>query len=497
MIKSIILLVVLSFILRSLFIYQGAVSFHYDMARDAFVVQQLLSGDFKLQGPPTSTAGLYHGALYYYLIAPAYKLGNGDPRIVAFFLSLINSLTVIPIVLMAKGVYRNSKLAILAGILFAVSFEATQYGPWLSNPAPSILTTAMFFYSLWIWKNGSYWGLPSAVFWAVLSSQLQFFLIYLLILIPFFKILFEIPIRLKYITISLLIGGIGLSSFLIAAIKFDAINQIIKNLGVTTEINQLKFHAPFTDILFGYVNKVTDLFINNFFPSNVFVGGSIALIAFYLIRKNKFVLFCLLSNLAIFPFFDSANATFVNLYGMVTPAILAIIGFLKRIWVWNKIAAFLLIIVIILSNIYTIIKISPHGQQALVIPKGMVLNQQLKLIDKTYELAEGQPFSINTLTLPLWTNTTWDYLYSWYGKNKYSYVPSFYGHDQVGLLGVDSLPKTDQPLEKTFFIIEPHVGIPEDRYQWEIGAEDSKSELIKEFLYGELKLQFRKPKANE
>ena len=55
----------------------------------------------------------------------------------------------------------------------------------------------------------------------------------------------------------------------------------------------------------------------------------------------------------------------------------------------------------------------------------------------------------------------------------------------------------DKPLNKTFFIIEPHVGIPEDRFNWEIGSEDSKTELIKEFQYGELKLQFRKPKIDE
>jgi len=99
--------------------------------------------------------------------------------------------------------------------------------------------------------------------------------------------------------------------------------------------------------------------------------------------------------------------------------------------------------------------------------------------------------------LPLWTNTTWAYLYSWYGQAKYGYVPSFYGHNQVGLLGNESLALNEKPLDKTFFIIEPHVGIPDDRYKWEIGAEDSKSELKKEFLYGELLLQYRNPKLTQ
>lgn len=496
MIKSAVFLVVLSFILRSLFINQGAVSFHYDMSRDAFTVQQLLKGDIKLQGPPTSTANFYHGPLYYYLIAPAYKIGNGDPRVVAFFLSFWNSITIIPIILLCLGVYKNLKLALLGGLLFAISFEATQYGPWLSNPAPSIFTTAMFFFSLWIWKNGNLWGLPLAIFWATLSTQFQFFLIYLLFLIPIFEILFKASVNLKYLVISYIVGLLGLGSFIISAIKFGSLNSMVKTLIGPSEINQLRFHTSFSDIFLGFVNKFTDVFIYNFFPSNVFVGGLIALMTIYFTFKNKFVLFCLLSSLILFPFFDPKNATFVNLYGMVTPAILAILELTKRIWLWNKRIAVLFVILIVISNVYTTLKISPFGQQALVIPKDMFLSQQLQLINKTYQLANGEQFSINSLTLPLWTNTTWAYLYSWYGQKEYGYVPYFYGHDQVGLLGAGSLPKTEKPFDKTFFIIEPHVGIPEDRYQWEIGSEDSKTELIKQYEFGELKLQYRKPKTD-
>ena len=112
-------------------------------------------------------------------------------------------------------------------------------------------------------------------------------------------------------------------------------------------------------------------------------------------------------------------------------------------------------------------------------------------------MADYKPFSINTLTLPLWTNTTWDYLYSWYGLRKYGFVPEFLGHDQVGLLGVDAMKKIDKPLDKTFFIIEPHIGIPEREYNLEIGAEDSKTVLISEIKYNDLILQVRKPKSNE
>src|SRR3989344_5344584 len=217
----------LTFILRILFISQGAVSFHYDMARDAFLALQLWSGDLKILGPPTSTPGLFHGALYYYLLAPFYGLGKGDPRVAATALSFLNSLAVFPIIFLAKDLFKSNKWAILSGLFFAVSFEANQYGSWLSNPSPAILTVTLFFYFLRSWQNGK----KSSLFWAVLSAclsfQFQFFLIYLLLLIPIFGYLFKIKTNLKQVVISVIILILGLSSFIIAALKFITFSQLM------------------------------------------------------------------------------------------------------------------------------------------------------------------------------------------------------------------------------------------------------------------------------
>lgn len=99
----IVLLVILAFILRIIFVFQGGVSFHYDMSRDAFEAMQIWKyHQLKILGPPTSTPGLYHGVFYYYLIALFYAIGNGDPRVAAVFLSLLSSLTVIPIILLTN-----------------------------------------------------------------------------------------------------------------------------------------------------------------------------------------------------------------------------------------------------------------------------------------------------------------------------------------------------------------------------------------------------------
>lgn len=494
MLKWVIFLVTLALLFRTIFIFQGGVSFHYDMARDAYEAKQIWQNlNLKILGPPTSTAGLYHGALYYYLIAPFYQLGSGDPRVVAVFFSFINSLVVIPIMLLTKDIFKFKWCVLLAGLLFAVSFEATQYGPWISNPAPAVLTIALFFLFLRLWQKGKEYGLYLATFAAALSTQFQFFLIYLFLLIPIFGIVFRVKTRTKAIYASFLIAFLGMISFFIAAIKFKTFGQILLGFLNIGAGGQLEFRPQFTENIFNYINRFAEIFTYNFFPTNVLLGGILAVTIIYLIRREKLLLFFLFSNLPIFIFGGHTN-TYANV-GLAVPAVLSFIYLLKNTWRVSKILAFVIIFLSILSNLFAIFRFNPEGQIVLVIPNDMNLRNQLKLIDQTYEIAEGKPFSINTLTLPLWTNTTWAYLYSWYGKVKYGYVPYFYGHDQIGLLGNNALAKIEKPLEKTFLIIEPLDGIPTRFYNEELDTENSKTKLVSELSYGSIKLQIREPKT--
>ncbi len=487
------LLVFLALIFRIMFVFGGSVSFHYDMARDAFEAREIWQAHhLKILGPPTSTPGLYHGVFYYYLIAPVYGLGNGDPRVVAIFLALLNSLVIIPVMFLTKDLFKSTNLAMLAGFLYAVSFESVQYGPWISNPQPAMLTVALYFLFLRLWQKGKTYGLYWAVAMAALSTQFQFFLIYLFLLIPLFGYIFKIKTNSKQIGISLSVGFTGLISFVIAAVKFNTIGTSLSGLINISTSGAIDFRPEFGEFLLNYLNKFTDLFINNFFPTNVILGGILAFSVLYAIRKDKLLLFFLFSNLPIIIFGSHSN-TYASI-GLVVPAILGTLVLLKNIANKSRLFPVLIVALMIMSNLYAIFKYSPLGQVILVIPNQMILNSELKVVDQTYQLAAGKPFSINTLTLPLWTNTTWAYLYSWYGKNKYGYVPSFYGHNQIGLLGNDALPGAEKPLDKTFFIMEPSVGIPGDRYAWEIGAENSKTDLIKEYNYSGLILQYRKPK---
>ena len=83
----------IAYFLRVMYLPKNILTFGYDQARGAVISQQILKGDIKIQGPPASTPGLYHGVFYYYLLAPAYAFGN-NPINAAYWIAFLNALTV-------------------------------------------------------------------------------------------------------------------------------------------------------------------------------------------------------------------------------------------------------------------------------------------------------------------------------------------------------------------------------------------------------------------
>ncbi|MDP3994453.1 MAG: hypothetical protein Q8P91_01300, partial [bacterium] len=173
------------------------------------------------------------------------------------------------------------------------------------------------------------------------------------------------------------------------------------------------------------------------------------------------------------------------------PAVSVLLAvWLGRWWSQGKkvLSAFILL-VIIFGNLSMIMRENPKGSTLFSIQKDMLLKKQLTLIDYTYEKAEGKPFSINTVTSPLWINIVWTYLYNWYGQPKYGYVPQWHGKDQVGQLA--ALPPTEKETDIYYLIVEPMAGIPLRYLEEAKGEEDAVSTLVSEKNFGELRVQKR------
>ena len=498
-------LFILGFVLRVLFLSKGSLTFGYDQARDAFIAQEIASGDLKILGPPASTPGLYHGVFYYYLLAPAYLLGNGSPVFAAYWIALLNAATVFLVYWLTYLLTKKSSAGLIAGVLFAVSFEATQYATWLSNPTIGIWTVPLIYIGLWLWISSKkyFWGPVILAVGLGLSIQAEIFLAYHLLPIAFWLISARRLITRKSLLFFAATFLLAASSMILVEFKFGfkSIPGLLSLLGGSEGFLNRK---SLGDFLLLYLNQFGRFFANSVLPSNAFWGGLLGVfIMGWLISgwKNKdkkvlswklFLATYLLSHLPV-----------VSLGGLSTPFLMVGLGvaatiataiFISSIRERKSALAAFLMALLVGSNLSTILSENPKGATVFAIQKDMTLSRQLKALDYTYAQSGGKAFSINTLTSPLWINTTWSYLYNWYGQEKYGYVPEWHGRDQVGQLG-NNLNPVSKDTQNYFFIIEPQDGIPPQYIGWETGVEDAKSLLINEVSFGAIRVQKRHPKV--
>lgn len=133
------------------------IGFYYDQGRDALVIWNLWNhGDTFLIGPTTGLAGIFRGPFYYYLIAPFYFLGGGNPVYPSVFLSVTAVFAIALAMYLAKEL-EGWKSALIAGILSGFSFYMVYSARWLSNPTPMLLVSMLLVFSMFQIIKGRKW----------------------------------------------------------------------------------------------------------------------------------------------------------------------------------------------------------------------------------------------------------------------------------------------------------------------------------------------------
>lgn len=486
----------IAFSLRVMFLQNNSLTFGYDQARDALVAKQIISGDIKIQGPPSSAPGLYHGVFYYYLLAPAYLVGDGSPVVTAYYLAFLNSLTVLIVFFIVKLATKNVKLAFLSSFLFAVSFESTQYATWLSNPTIAIWTVPLMYLGLWIWtqKNKKIGPILTAVGLG-LSVQAEVFLAYHVVSLLIWLTIYKKNISKKSLYFFFWLLILTTFSLILCEFKFG-FNSLsaIKSLTAASGGN-LAYTKSIGDYLILYLNQIGRVFAFNTYPGNIGYGGGVIMVlgiySLFNFKKNPYPAF-----LAVWLF---SHLSVVTIGGTSTPFLMVGIGpavslmlgfYLYKLFNKKVILAIFILLIIIYGNLSFIFSQNKLGSTLFSIQKDMLLSKQIKAIDYTYELADGKSFSVNSLTSPLWINIVWTYLYKWYGMETYGYVPFWHGKDQIGQL--DSLERIEDPLDNSFLILEPMAGIPPRYLPETIGEEDVDTLVVEEKSFGEIMVQSRR-----
>lgn len=482
--RLIILIFLLAVAIRLGVILSGNVFFYFDQARDAAISTQIIKNfDIKIQGPSVSGTGdsVYHGVLYYYLIAPVYFLSGGSPVVVSAFLAIFGSLSVFVIYALGIKVFDSKNVGLLAGLLLAVSAIAVHQHIWLSNPQLNSVFLPITY--LLIWRT-FYSQKPSELkhfillgIFSALSMQAALQSVVVLGSI-FIAVLYKFATEksLKAFSIKQIFGfGLpflaGISTMLLTQFLLWK-NGILSLESLRLSEHSVSFLESLAMIVDRYGKLIRDLLLPNMEEVDSWFGvllGMVLAVMLFIKDKKKQLIWSASFFLAplwlLVWHYRDPNHSFIG------SEVVLLLVVAWAVWELCKLAktrilgnAALLIFVIFFLSIQSLAlnKWISKGYQYFGIQKGGMLRQQLALIDKTYEIADGTPFTISTLTSPFAINTTWGYLYDWRGSEKYGSEPKFVGMSQFGYPGEGLLEESDQPEQIHFAIIEPDTTLSDE-----------------------------------
>jgi|SRR3989344_260190 len=460
------LIFLLALILRFLYFPQNTY-FGFDQARDAYAVREILGGHLKITGPPTANGIFHHGVLYYYIFAPFYLFAGGDPSAISAFLRVLNASGVFILYFITLALF-GSIAALLASFLFAISYEQTQFSLFLNHPSFAVMSVLIFYLGLstWIFRKRA-WGLLLALFGLGLSIQFEFIEVQLIGVFILYALFFRKEIHqlnFRNILLGLFALLLPLSTYIISETKNNFL--IIKQIpGMFINSTALAGGSSFQQFLFIINRHFQDNFSANPIVASILAIAFLVTLSIFLIKnvlRKEFIFLSLwfFGGLMVYFLIDN-DAYFYNTGTSIS--LLIFTAFLvSKIFSKNKPLAFSILALIVISNIFLITKNNPLGPNQKINPQiGLLLKDQEKMLDFIYQSAQGKDFAVNTLTMPYNINTTWSYLFEWYGAKIYGYTPVWGGDAAKGFPGNLQIERARSKLpDKRFLIIEPLEGIP-------------------------------------
>jgi hypothetical protein len=291
------------------------------------------------------------------------------------------------------------------------------------------------------------------------------------------------------------------STLILSEIKFDfkGINGLSHLFLRDDALVKDKTVFDFVNI---YLDQMSKISLNTLFPTDNFSASLLTLlvlaVTLFSWKNNKakkgynwqpFILTFLFSHLPVV-WLGGVSTKFI---AVGLNAALIILTGMAIFYIWKnyKIPAVILLLLVLSSNIVKEFQIGKNGQINFAIQKDMLLSKEVSVIDYTYKSANGEKFSINTITCPFWVNSVWAYLYNWYGKSEYGYLPEWRGRDQVGQPGADILTKESADIKMFYLIKEPPQGIPDYQIEQAYKEEDARSKVVEERKFGDFVIQKR------
>jgi 4-amino-4-deoxy-L-arabinose transferase-like glycosyltransferase len=477
--------------------------FAYDQARDAYRAASIFTQHhLMILGPETDIRGVYHGVGYYYLLGLLYWI-FANPSVVGKIFALINAAGILLSYFGGLVLFQNRRTALVSALIYTVSFEVVQYARWLSNPSLGLLTVMAVYLGAWMWVRGNGKGLVLSLAGVALGMHFQFILGYLVIVPILVWVLYKPKTNPVTLLIALILFVLLMSTFIAAELKFgfpmshavwlflfghtegafNLMNSLVRIW------NRVSGAAYFT--LLPLTRTLAMLF------QLIVFGGS-----FILYRRRRkttptpqvfpFLLLWYVLTLPLYVFSVGASNSEFSFMSSIPALIYICAYFFERLLSTGntRVLAGAVLGFVVVVNVRMSFTQSDNGSSLFATHLGMTLAQERRLLDYVYAGADKKPFSVCTLTNPLFINTAWAYLFSTYGKHTYGYVPYWAGSDQASYLGGNDLTADTQKPTMRFLIAES-AGLPNGAREQFFSLENFVSEVVDRKQFGSITVEKR------
>ncbi|CAN5362580.1 hypothetical protein BH10PAT1_BH10PAT1_7760 [soil metagenome] len=399
-------------------------NFYYDEGRDALVIWDLIhSHKFFLIGPTTGLPGIFRGPFYYYLIAPIYLIGRGNPVWVADFLALTTVMAIGLMFYLATKI-QDRTTGLIAAIIASFSFYLMNSSRWLSNPTPMFLLSMILVWAMIKVTEKKKWAWPIISLVAGLSlfnfgSSGEFF--YFPALFIFLICQWKNKPDLKNFILSVILFGLTFAPLVLFDIKHEHI--LLNNFLGTFGGGSGSFKFPTLDFFNGRNASYFDIFTNKIFQDRkqieiivLAVTGISFLISLPKILKSnglKIILLLLLSA-TIGLYFYQGNYGVLYDYYMTGYYLIFILLFaitLGQIWK-SKVGKIFVIYFFYLFFINNIPVVKSKISDGCDGPTSICFVNQKTAIDWIYADANGKDFYVDVYVPPV-IPYAYTYLLKW------------------------------------------------------------------------------------
>ncbi|OGH18803.1 MAG: hypothetical protein A3D75_01425 [Candidatus Levybacteria bacterium RIFCSPHIGHO2_02_FULL_37_18] len=409
--------------------------FGLDQGRDYLAVKKIVE-DHKLTliGPElgngySGISYVFHGPIYYYFLSIPFLLTGGDPYggVVLMFLFGIGS--IILSYKFGKRLYGEMG-GWISALLMAISPPIISQSRFVWNPhIGTFFILLSFFYSMQISKSKKYLFLSALCSAFTYNFDLGIAAVVCISLLLYAVIVLRIKSRESYafLAAGFLIGFLPMMLFELRH-GFHGFMNIVGYIQKPALAHQ-------RDFLLDHLQTIRYIFIDTF-PKQIIVDSilGIGMIAFFFVyflfqeknreRKNILLFLSFLPIIVFLVFIPLKNSIYGHYLTELNIMIIVVVVYITSA-AWEKskilfapILVFLLLITFVgVQSAITITRsdIKDFGGDNKI--KGLT-----EVIDYIYKDAHGKKFGVYEFSPAVLTDR-YDYLFMWYGKKKYGYIP--------------------------------------------------------------------------